>query len=109
MTTKLKFLVLCSVLCGLVAPAAHAAVGFTYGSSGWKYRLGTSEASSPINAWRLNGFDDSSWNANATGPIGYDTGGTPGTTLPIATITPTSAVGDGNFLSIYFRKTIVVP
>ena len=27
----------------------------------WRFRKGTSEASTPTNAWRQLGFDDSSW------------------------------------------------
>ncbi|MFM1769209.1 MAG: hypothetical protein RJA22_1738 [Verrucomicrobiota bacterium] len=107
MNAKMKSSLMLVMLGCLLAPSLKAAVGFSYGSSGWKYRLGTSESSSPTNAWRAIIFNDSTWNANATGPIGYDTAGNPGTSLPIATVTPTSA--DGGFLSIYYRKAFVVP
>lgn len=41
-------------------------------STGWSWRPGSSEASSPTSAWRLGGFvEDASWNANAQAPIGY--------------------------------------
>lgn len=70
----------------------------------WKYRLGTQDASSPADAWRQIVFDDSAWDSGGA-PIGYDWQGTPGTT-PIVTVTPNS--GEGNFMSIYFRKTFTV-
>lgn len=40
-------------------------------SSEWKYRKGTSEASSPTDAWRDPSFDDSSWQSGQAG-IGYN-------------------------------------
>jgi hypothetical protein len=41
--------------------------------SSWKYRKGTSEASSPTNGWRNSGFDDSSWSEGAS-PFRYGDG-----------------------------------
>ena len=38
----------------------------------WRYFKGYSEASSPTNAWREPGFDDSGWLAGAT-PLHYGT------------------------------------
>ena len=91
------------ILLGGAAQGANITV-FDYNTS-WKYVLGTSEASVPASAWRAVVFNDAAWSTGPA-PIGYDTAGTPGTTLPIATTTPTSSVG--NFLSIYFRKTFVI-
>src|SRR5512135_501863 len=54
--------------------------------STWNYFLGTQEASSPTTAWRQIVFDDSGWQTGGA-PIGYDTGGTPGT-APIVTLLP---------------------
>src|SRR5881397_2746509 len=49
----------------------HADV-FVSTNSTWRFRKGTSEASSPTNAWRAVAFDDSSWALGAT-PFYYDT------------------------------------
>jgi hypothetical protein len=71
-------------------------------ASGWKYRKGTSEASSPNPAdWRTISFNDSSWSTGAT-PIGI--GQTSGTPL-------TDMVNGGtlNYQSVYARKTFTVP
>ena len=64
----------------------------------WAYRKGTSEASTPTDAWRQTGYDDSAWLMGPT-PIGYDP------TLPLGT-----ALTDmpGNYSSIFFRTTFVV-
>lgn len=104
MTTKLKFLTLSVFALCLAAPGALAAPAFGFGSGGWKYRLGSAEASTPTNAWRAIVFDDSSWTAGATGPIGFDNNNTPGTTVPTIA-TPAGATG---LMSIYFRRTFVV-
>ncbi|MEY2409762.1 MAG: hypothetical protein QOF48_2432, partial [Verrucomicrobiota bacterium] len=103
MKAKSLFLCLGLMLAGVSARAASVSF-FDYGTS-WKYVLGTSEASTPMNAWRAIGFNDAAWSAGPA-PIGYDTAGTPGTSVPIATTTPTSTAG--NFLSIYFRKSFSI-
>ncbi|NQT81868.1 lamin tail domain-containing protein, partial [bacterium] len=36
----------------------------------WRYFKGTQEASKPMDAWRMPGFDDSSWSRGET-PVGY--------------------------------------
>ena len=41
-------------------------------NSAWRFRKGTSEASSPTNAWRAGTFDDSSWDLGVA-PFYYDT------------------------------------
>jgi hypothetical protein len=41
-------------------------------NSPWRFRKGTSEASSPTNAWRTVAFDDSSWSLGVA-PFYYDT------------------------------------
>ena len=75
--------------------------------SSWPYFLGLQEASSPTEAWRQIGFDDSAW-PNGVAPIGYDTGGTPGT-APIVTLLPDPRVaGNPSWTSSYFRKTFVI-
>src|SRR2546426_11387203 len=58
-------------LTGLLGSQACAAVLVSTNSS-WRFRKGTSEASSPTNAWRAVAFDDSSW-ALGVAPFYYDT------------------------------------
>src|SRR5262245_22915039 len=52
---------------------AHAAVLVPTGAL-WRWRTGASEASTPVTAWRLNGFDDSQF-TTAPAPFWYDTTG----------------------------------
>ncbi len=66
--------------------------------SDWKYRKGTSEASTPINAWRDPEFDDSAWSSGVA-PIGYDP------TVPMGTALPDMR---NNYSSVYFRKKFQV-
>lgn len=65
----------------------------------WRYFKGVTEASSPVNAWRQVGFDDSGagWLVGATG-IGYGDGD------------DATVLGDmrNNYLSIYCRKTFTL-
>ena len=86
--------------------------GFTNlpaGSPGWSYRLGTSEASSPVAAWRTNTFvQDASWGAG-TLPLGYPSNppnDPNGYEASLITTLPTSTAG--NYLSVFLRKTFVV-
>src|SRR5262245_31713807 len=78
----------------------------TYGSGGWKYFIGTQEASSPVDAWRLAGFNDTTWSPG-TAPIGYanppnDPGGFEAT---IVTLLPASS-SVPNWTSVYFRRVL---
>jgi hypothetical protein len=66
--------------------------------STWKYRKGTSEASSPSTAWRNLTFDESTWDSGAM-PIGYDPS--------VAMATPLNDM-DGNYSTFYARRTFVV-
>jgi len=63
----------------------------------WKYRKGTSEPSSPSDAWRQVGFDDSSW-AQGNLFIGYGE----------SFIATDLADMPGNYSSVYLRKTFEV-
>jgi len=69
----------------------------------WLFIKGTSEASSPTNAWRELAFDDASW-SNAAAPFFYGdpyaTPGNPGTVLSDM---------QSNYTSIYLRKRFIVP
>ena len=71
---------------------------FSYGSP-WRYRLGTNEASSPINNWRTNS-NDTGWSAPVATAIGYGE--------PVATTIPGSATTSPNWLCIFMRRTFVV-
>ncbi len=68
----------------------------------WKYFIGRDfqEASEPTTQWRTPWFDDSTWSQGAT-PIGYGE-------ADIVTTLPSSAVTDGNYLSVFLRKTFTV-
>src|SRR5438552_14272186 len=58
-------------LAGVLWSQAHAELLVSTNST-WRFRKGTSEASSPTNAWRAVAFDDSSW-ALGVAPFYYDT------------------------------------
>ena len=67
------------------------------GRSGWRYREGASEASSPRSAWRTLGFnEDNSWK-NGRAPIGYGDGDDR-TTISM----------QGKFSSVYLRRVFDV-
>jgi hypothetical protein len=75
--------------------------------SSWKYFIGTQPASSPPEAWRDRTFSDATW-SSGTAPLGYDTGGTPGTT-PIVTLFPDPrTAGNPVWTNACFRKTFNV-
>jgi hypothetical protein len=96
-----------AVLVGWAAISAQAVDLIPLGSS-WKYFLGTEAPSDPGHAWRLAGFDDAAWPVGIA-PIGYDTGGTPGT-APIVTLLPDPRVaGNPVWTSSCFRKTLNIP
>src|SRR5262245_55146535 len=91
----------------LITPLQSAVV-FNYGATGWKYFIGTQEASSPMDAWRLNGFDDSTWQQPATAPIGYaePPNDPTGWEASIVTTLPSSTVS--NYLTVYFRLPFAI-
>ena len=66
--------------------------------SAWKYRKGTSEATSPISAWRELAFNDNSWAQGAT-PVGY------GNDVPMGTLLSDMR---GGYTSVYLRKKFQV-
>src|SRR3954466_868622 len=63
------FAILFCVL-GLTIAAEAAQRPLVSTGSGWRYVLGTREASVPSAAWRRITFDDSNWSLGPT-PIGY--------------------------------------
>src|SRR6185436_7289339 len=77
---------------------------FVQSNSVWRFIKGVAEASSPTNAWRQIGFDDSSW-SNAAAPFFY---GDPYTNFP-ANIYGTELTDmRSNYTTIYLRKEFVV-
>src|SRR5688572_21142473 len=77
--------------------SAQAAVVIDRGDD-WRWRRGTNEASSPIDAWRQIGFNDAQF-TTAPAPFWY------GDVLPGGT----QISGMQNvYLSIFLRKTFVV-
>ena len=63
----------------------------------WRYLKGTSEASSPVDAWRQPGYDDSSWTVGDAG-IGY------GGLAPATELTDMQ----GNYVSVFMRTTFTI-
>lgn len=73
----------------------------TAASSGWNYRLGTSEASAPVDAWRAPGFSlDGSWSVGQA-PIGFGTVDN----LPLNTNLPGM---QGKQTSLFVRKNFTI-
>ena len=66
-------------------------------ATGWKYKKGTAEASSPVDAWRATAYNDSAWLTGQTG-IGYNDPGV---------LTTLSDMQNG-YRSVYFRKSFTV-
>ena len=87
----------CGLACLLIVCSSQAATIFPTNST-WKYFKGTVEASSPTNAWRQIGFDDSSW---PSGPTAIYYG---------ETLTGT-ALNDmqGLYSCVFMRRTFDVP
>src|SRR6185503_18280558 len=75
------------------------------GSPNWRYRIGSSEASSPIPAWRTNTFvEDGTWSTGAL-PLGYPSSpfNDPNNYEPnLLTIVPTATT------CVYVRKAFVI-
>lgn len=70
-------------------------------STGWSYRPGSSEASSPVSAWRFNNFvQDGTWITGRT-PIGY------GTVDNLPLNTPITGMQNG-YRGIFARKTFTI-
>ena len=82
---------------GMQVVAGEVVTFIAAGRSGWRYREGTSEASSPRSAWRTLGFnEDNSWK-NGRAPIGYGDGDDR-TTISM----------QGKFSSVYLRRVFDV-
>ena len=94
------FLALIALLTGFSLHGATESY-IDFGAS-WRFKYGTNEASSPdLTAWRLLGFNDSTWSNPVPTPIGY------GDPVP-ATVVTNSNLTTPNWLCIFMRKTFVV-
>ena len=94
-------LLLAALLTGLAlpGPAVLAETLIAKNASGWRYHKGTTEASSPRDAWRSVEFDDSAW---SSGQASFGYGETHiTTTAPFADM-------QGNYTTIFLRKTFTV-
>ena len=73
---------------------------FGRGSAGWSYRPGSSEASTPIDAWRATAFvQDGTWLTNRQTPIGY---GEPDI------VAPAIAGMQNSYWSVFLRRTFTL-
>lgn len=75
-------------------------------ASGWKYKKGTAEASSPVEAWREIAYNDSTWSTGQTG-IGYGNYTVLNTTL--SDMRKTTFPTRPGYASVYCRKSFTVP
>lgn len=69
-------------------------------ATGWRYRKGNAEASSPVDAWRATSYNDAPWFTGQAG-IGYND--------PGVMTTLTDMQGANGYRSVYFRKPFTVP
>ena len=78
------------------------AILLPFASTDWSWRPGTTEASSPVPAWRTSAFaEDGSWTSNSQLPVGYgNVGG-----IALNTIVPNMR---NAFTSIFLRNTFTV-
>jgi hypothetical protein len=84
----------------LCAAAIHAdEVSLIRVGENWSYFKGTSEPSSPVEAWRQLAFDDADWFSALTGFRSIDGGYDEATVLSDVSF---------NYLSVFFRKRFVV-
>ena len=99
-----------SALLLAVTASVQAAEIIPFRSGGWKYVLGTQEASTPTDAWRPLSFNDSAWlpaGTTTNAPVGYPSAvGSPDLEGSIQTILPTSTAG--GYTSVFLRKRFVV-
>jgi hypothetical protein len=84
--------------------SAPAQTVITNGSA-WRWRPGTTEASTPVIAWRTNGFNDSTW-AIGTTPFSYGTNST-GRDDGVTSGTVVSGMIH-TYSCIFLRRTFVV-
>lgn len=74
-------------------------------AGGWRWRPGNSEASSPVTAWRQNGFvEDETW-TEFTSPIGYGDISSWAGSLPLTTVISGM---QNNYRSIFLRRNFTI-
>lgn len=76
--------------------ATDSTVYIERGTAGWRLRKGTSEASSPVDAWRVLSFSENSTWLDATPLVGYGTA--------YSAATPLTDM-KGGYTSVYFRRS----
>jgi len=104
MQTKVKLgWLLVTLLTSLASASAADIIPFR--STGWKYVLGTQEASNPTDAWRGIAFNDGAW-LTGSAPVGYPSADGGPLELSIQTTLPTSAIG--GYTCVFLRKTFTV-
>jgi Lamin Tail Domain/CotH kinase protein len=84
-----------------------AATYFLPSTTGWKYKKGTAEASSPVTDWRNLTFSDASWPSGKS-PIGY----APITGTPVVCNTVLSDMKGNsatNYSTVYARRSFTIP
>ena len=88
----------------LLAPSLIGAQEVVYleAGSAWRWRPGLSEASEPVESWRMNGFDDSAW-AEGPAPFGY---GDPPFGTDLSEADPPMR---RNYSTLYLRRTLEIP
>ena len=72
-------------------------------STNWRYKKGTNEASTPVDAWRALAYPATGWLTN-TAPFGYGGGYTLGTTLSDMR----QRAGVTGYPTVYYRKTFTI-
>ena len=75
-------------------------------STGWRWRPGITEASSPTSAWRANGFvEDGTWSTAVQAPIGF---GTISSTSGALALNTNITGMLNNYRCIFARKTFTI-
>ncbi len=76
------------------------------GSSGWHWRAGSTEASTPISDWRKFTFvEDGTWSGDVTLPLGY--GDIDNNTANVDVATTITGMQNG-YRSVFLRKTFTI-
>ena len=99
----LAFLCLLAAGVLIVRGPAEAATLIPRSDANWRWRPGTNEASAPVTAWRVAGFNDSQF-TTAPAPFWYDTGGDSSTLVGGTQITGMQNV----YTSLFLRATFVL-
>ena len=93
------------LLCGFLTTTIPAQETIITNAATWHWLKGTNEVSTPITAWRTNGFNDSAWLTGAA-PFSYGTNST-GRDDGVTNGTLVSGM-ISSFSSIFLRRTFVI-